>query len=140
MVSTAPVTTAPFGSSRRSRAWAGGATGVTLRPASAQASAASTPAPPALATMATLRPAGTGWLASRTAVSRSSPRLAVAMMPACSNRAWRVISGAAAAAVCEAAARWPGADLPACTVSTGMCALTRRAVRANLRGLPSDSR
>ena len=62
------------------------------------------------------------------------------MMPACSNRACRVISGAATAAVCEAAARWPGVDRPAWTVSTGMCALTRRAVRANLRGLPSDSR
>ena len=62
------------------------------------------------------------------------------MMPACSNRAWRVISGAAAAAVCEAAARWPGADRPACTVSTGMVALTRAAVRANLRGFPNDSR
>ena len=62
------------------------------------------------------------------------------MMPAWSNSACRVISGAAAAAVCEAAARWPGADCPAWTVRTGMLALTRRAVRANQRGWSKDSR
>ena len=112
----------------------------TARPASTQASAASTPAPPALEITATRLPAGTGCSASSTAASSSSPKLVVAMTPACSNRACRVISGAAAAAVCEAAARWPGAERPACTVSTGMCWLTRAAVRPNLRGLPNDSR
>ena len=105
VVSTGPPTAAPFGSSRRSRSWVRAPVPATLRPASTQASAASTPAPPALVTMATFLPAGAGWFASRTAVSSSAPRLEVAMMPACSNRACRVISGAATAAVCEAAAR-----------------------------------
>src|SRR6266487_1223624 len=49
------------------------------------------------------------------------------------------MSGAAMAAVCEAAARCPGADRPACTVSTGICLPTRPAARPNLRGLPNDS-
>jgi hypothetical protein len=93
-----------------------------------------------LDTTATTWPAGTGWDAISTAASSSSPKLAVAMMPACSNSACRVISDAAAAAVCEAAARWPGADRPACTVRTGILALIRRAVRANQRGWPEDSR
>ncbi len=35
------------------------------------------------------------------------------MTPACSNSASRVTSGVAAAAVCEAAVRWPGAARPA---------------------------
>ena len=39
----------------------------------------------------------------------------------------------------EAAARWPAADRPPMTVSTGIRCPTRRAVRANLRGLPNDS-
>ena len=51
----------------------------------------------------------------------------------------RLTSGVATAAVCEAAARWPAAERPASTASTGMLAVTRRAVLANLRGLPNDS-
>ena len=77
-------------------------------------------------------PAGTGWDAIRVAASSSSPKLAVAMMPACSNSACRVISGAAAIAVCETTARCRGANRPAWTVRMGTLAPTRRAVRANL--------
>ena len=85
------------------------------------------PAPPTLDTMATVRPAGTGWVASSAAASTSSPKLPVAMTPACSNSA------------CLDQRR--AGSMPAArTVSTGMLALTRRAVRANLRGLPNDSR
>ena len=47
-------------------------------------------------------------------------------------------SGVAAAAVCEAA-RWPAGDRAPMTVSTGIRCATRRAVPANLRGLPNDS-
>ena len=50
-----------------------------------------------------------------------------------------MIGRAAAATVCEAAARWRGA-WPANATKTGSRALSRRAVRANLRGLPNDSR
>ena len=39
----------------------------------------------------------------------------------------------------HAAAVWPASDRPPMTVSTGIRAPTRRAVRANLRGLPNDS-
>ena len=104
-----------------------------------QASAASTPAPPTLDTIATVRPAGGGWVASSAVAPISSPKLGVAMIPACSNSASLVTSGVATAAVCDAAARWPASLRPACTVSTGIFSPTRRAVRPNLRGLPNDS-
>jgi hypothetical protein len=119
VVSTGPPRDASAGSTSCSRPRACGPVAATTRPASEQASAASTPAPPPLDTIATEVPPGTGWDDISTATSSSSPKLSVAMMPACSNSACRVISGAAAAAVCEAAARWPGADRPAWTVSTG---------------------
>ena len=92
-----------------------------------------------LETIATRLPAGSGWQASSATASMSSPRLAVVMMPAWPNSASWVTRGVAAAAVCEAAARWPAADRPPTTVSTGIRCPTRRAVRANLRGLPKDS-
>ena len=104
-----------------------------------QASAASTPAPPMLDTIATVLPAGTGWVASSAAVSIRSPKPGTTMTPACWNRASLVTSGVATAAVCEAAARCPASERPASTASTGMLAATLRAVRANLRGLPNDS-
>ena len=139
MVSTGPVTVPP-GSSVRSRRRVSPRGWWTLRPRSAHASAASTAPPPTLDTIATVRPARTGWVASSAMVSVSSPKLFVAITPACSNSASRLTSGVATAAVCEAAACWPTAERPACTVSTGIFAPTRRAVRANLRGLPNDSR
>lgn len=68
------------------------------------------------------------------------------MTPAWLNRASWVISEVpaigewvAAADVCEAAARWPAADRPPITVSTGKRRPARRAVLANRRGLPNDS-
>ena len=134
VLSTGPFRAEPAGSTSRRRSRVCWSIVATARPASAHASAASTPAPPPLDTMATTRPAGIGWDATSTAASSSSPKPVVAMMPACSNSACRAISGATAAAVCEAAARWPGADRPAWTVRTGNLAATRRAVLANRRG------
>lgn len=88
-----------------------------------------------------MRPsAGSGWVCSRAAVSRSSPRVRVAVTPAWVNSARRVMVGVAAAAVCEAAARRPAAERPASTVSNGIRRATRRAVRENTRGLPNDSK
>ena len=49
-------------------------------------------------------------------------------------------SGVAAAAVCERAPLAPAEVLPALSATMGLAAPTRRAIRANLRGLPSDSR
>ncbi len=89
--------------------------------------------------MATRRPAGSGWQDRKAAASISSPRLRVAMMPAWPKSASWVTSGVAEAAVCDAAARWPATDRPPMTVSTGSLRPTRRAVRANPRGLPNDS-
>ena len=56
LVSTGPVTTAAAGSSRRSARWVAAASSTTCRPWSAQASAASAAAPPALAMIATRLP------------------------------------------------------------------------------------
>src|ERR1700722_16928180 len=84
-------------------------------------------------------PRGSGCEPSRAAASTSSPRLVVVITPAWANSASWVISGVAVAAVCEAAARWPAADRPPSTVSTGNLRPTRRAVLANRRGLPNDS-
>ena len=83
LVSTGPVTTAPGGSSLRSVRRVAAPSCTTCRPWSAHASAASAPAPPVLETIATRLPAGSGWQASSAAVSMSSPRLVVAMIPAC---------------------------------------------------------
>ena len=139
VVSTGPATAAPGGSSVRSRRWVAVEIAATRSPLSPQASAARTPAPPALDTIAIRSPAGSGWAASMAAASISSPMPGTAMMPAWANSASWVTRGVAAAAVWEAAARWPAADRPPSTVSTGICCPTRRAVRANFRGLPNDS-
>ncbi len=139
VVSTGLVTAAPDGSRPASRRRVATARAGTTSPWSPHASAASTPAPPALVTTATRFPAGNGCAASRAATSTTSPRPGTAMMPACRNSASWVTSGVAAAAVCEAAAAWPAADRPPTTVITGIRWPTRRAVLANLRGLPNDS-
>jgi len=65
----------------------------------------------------------------------------VRITPAWWNRASTVTSEAASRApVWEALARAPAAERPLLTTSTGLARATRRAVRANLRGLPNDSR
>ena len=102
---TGPPRADPEGSTSRSRLRVAGLVAATVRPASAHASAVSTAAPPPLDTTATVPPAGIGWDATSATASSSSPKLVVAMMPAWSNSACRVISGATAAAVWEAAAR-----------------------------------
>jgi hypothetical protein len=99
------------------------------------------PGPPALVTIPTRRPAGTGWLASSEATANSSPKLSVRITPACWNRASTVTSEAASSApVCDDVALAPAAERPLLTASTGLVLATRRAMRANLRGLPNDSR
>jgi len=78
-------------------------------------------------------------VASSAVAPISSPKLGVAIIPACSNNASLVTSGVVADEVWVAAARCPASLRPAWTVITGIRAPTRRAVRANLRGLPNDS-
>ena len=89
VVSTGPVTVPP-GTSARSRRLVRPAGWWTDSPRSVQASAASTPALPTLDTIATVRPAGTGWVASSAVASISSPKPRVVMTPACSNSASRL--------------------------------------------------
>ena len=62
------------------------------------------------------------------------------MTPAWRNSASTAMSGLAIAAVCDEAARTPAADRPLLTATIGLRRETRRAMRANLRGLPNDSR
>ena len=62
------------------------------------------------------------------------------MTPALRSRAATVTSGVAAAAVCERAPRAPADVRPAFSATMGLVPPTRRAMRANLRGLPRDSR
>ena len=59
--STGPATVAPGGRSRASRRCVAEPSVATVSPVSTHASAASTPAPPALETIATRRPPGSGW-------------------------------------------------------------------------------
>jgi hypothetical protein len=80
VVSTGPPTVAPAGSTSRRRLQASVPGAATASPASAHASAASTPAPPPLDTIATRPPAGIGWDAISAAASSSSPRLVVAII------------------------------------------------------------
>ena len=62
------------------------------------------------------------------------------MTPAWRNSALTTTSEVAVAAVCDAAAREPALDRPDFTATIGLSWLTRRAIRANLRGFPNDSR
>ena len=89
---------------------------------------------------ANLAPVGNGWQASTVAAPSRSVRLSTAITPAWRNSASRVTAGVAVAAVCEAAARRATSDVPDRTASTGLVRPSRRAIRANLRGLPNDSR
>ena len=72
------------------------------------ASAARIPGPPPLLTIATRRPRGSGWCASRIAVSKSSSSVSTRITPAWRNSASTATSGAASAAVCDAGAARAG--------------------------------
>ena len=62
------------------------------------------------------------------------------MTPACRNSASTAVSEPARAAVCELAARAPARVRAALDCEDRLFRATRRASRANLRGLPNDSR
>ncbi len=122
VVSTGPATAAPAGSSPRRPLWVASPSRATARPLSAHASAASTPALPAFDTIATRRPAGSGWQPSSAAASTSSPRLRVAMMPGLAEQ--RLLGDQRRRRGRRDATRrprWPAGDRPPMTVSTGIC-------------------
>ena len=111
-----------------------------VSPAASQASAVRMPAPPALPTTPTRLPAGRGAVATTRATSNSCSSEATRMTPDWRKRASTDTSGEASAAVCEAAARAPAELLPPFTAMIGLRRDTRRAISANLRGFPNDSR
>ena len=82
----------------------------TSTPFAWQASAHMIPGPPALVTIATRSPRGTGCLVSSAATSNSSWSVSVRITPACSNSASTVTSEAdSSAPVCDEVARAPAA-------------------------------
>ena len=109
------------------------------RPASSQASTASTASASELPTTATRTPAGSGWVATSWATSNitwiDSTRITPARLKSAST---------AAAGAWDTRTRCPcGASprkRPDLTTTTGLRRDSRRAMRLNLRGLPSDSR
>ncbi len=123
-----------------SRTLSAGDSSGTTRLRSAASSAASTPRPPALPTMPSRGPAGSGWVVSRRAVSARSVRDAQAITPDWAKSASTPTLGAAAAAVCEAPARRPLLERPPTIASRGLRSANRRATRANFVALPNDSR
>ncbi len=99
------------------------------------------PGPPALVTIATRSPLGTGCLVSSAATLKSSWSVSVRITPAWSNNASTVTSEAdSSAPVCDEVARAPAADRPLLTARIGFLRAIRGASRENLRGLPNDSR
>ena len=108
------------------------------RPAAAQASATRTPSALELVTVATRDPVGSGWYASSWATSNSSVSVSTRMTPACSNNACTRSSGTGTARAASAGV--VPAYRPLFTATTGLVRATRRASRANLRGLPKLSR
>ena len=123
-----------------SRSFRSGLRSGTRSPAGSAASAASTLTPPALPMMAIRSPPGSGWSVIIRAASSSSPRWSARTMPAWAHRVSTARSGDAAAAVCEAPARFPATERPLTTASTGLRRARARAMRAKRRGLPNDSR
>ena len=110
-------------------------------PAASAASAARTLRPPALPITASRLPAGSGWSASIRAASSSSPRRVGA--DHAGLREQRVHGGVRVPPRPRCATRRPAArpaERPLLTASTGLRRASARAVRANRRGLPNDSR
>lgn len=89
--------------------------------------------------MAIRGPAGSGWEASSSPASISSVTVSTRITPAWRIRAATVLSGTRTVGTA-----WPGGAVPLCraplATTTGLTAAVRRARRANLRGLPMDSR
>ena len=118
-------------------------------PSRAQASAASTPAPPPLVTSISDEAQGlcvatslTIWPLKCDRVSAASKRscsVSTRSMPARRMAASKTMSEAAKAPVCEAAAAWPWAERPALTISTGLLRAAARAADMNLRAPSTDS-
>ena len=139
-MSTGLVTVASAGRKARSVSRVASENSETARPAASQASTARMPGPPALVTIATRRPAGSGCASRHAATSNISSIVSARITPDCWNSALTATSLAASAAVWLPAARDPARVRPAFTATIGLVRAIRRAMRPNRRGLPNDSR
>ena len=128
------------GAAARRASWVAAESSGTSRPASADASAARMPGPPALPMMPRRLPAGTGCPDSSWTTSSSSSVLRTWITPACRSSVVTTTSGVAAAAVWEAPPRAPASVRPALSATIGLLRAMRRACRRNFFGLPNDSR
>ena len=120
VVSTGLCTLAVVGTSSPNAAHVSSASAAICRPSRTQASAASTPSPPALLSTATDRPLGSGCQLNAITTSVSSGTLSTAITPAWRNNASLVTDGVAVEAVCEAAARCPASLVAERMASTGL--------------------
>ena len=121
IMSTGLRTDASAGRKEASSACSSSGSGGTSRPTASQASAHMIAGPPALVTIPTRSPDGSGWPKSSEATSSSSDSVSVRITPHCSKRASTVESDAASSApVWELAARAPAADRPLLTATTGL--------------------
>ena len=139
-MSTGFATLAAAGRKARRASAVPAARGGSSSPCASQASAARMPGPPALVTIATRPPRGTGWCARSAATSKSSSSVPVRMTPAWRKRASTTVSLSASAPVWEDAARAPARERPALTATIGLRRATRRAMREKSPGLPKLSR
>jgi len=96
--------------------------------------------PPALVTMPTRAPCGSGWFASTIATSNSSSIVSVRITPDWWQSASTALSAPASEPVWLDAARAPALVRPLFTAAIGFVRPTRRAICVNRRGFPNDSR
>ena len=110
---------------------------VSCRPSLPHASETRTESAVEFPTTATRSPRGSGCEASSTATSNSSPSVSTRMTPDASNRACTLASGTSTDVCCSPVTVEPR---PLFTATIGFRRPSRRATRANLRGLPKLSR
>jgi len=127
-------------SSDRSRAAIGAAISGTASPLASHASAARTPDPPPLVTIATRRPVNCRVQLNTVATSSISSIDPARMTPAWRSSASTPTSPPDSAAVCEAAPRRPASVRPALTAMMGTRLPMRCASRRNAAGSGIDSR
>ena len=141
IMSTGLATLASGGSRARERlrGWRRASSAI-RSPRLTQASVAMIAGPPALVTIATRSPAGSGQRSRARATSNSSSMVLARSTPHWSRKAETVTSAPAMAPVWLVAARAPSLVRPDLTIRIGFLRPTRLAISVKRRGLPNDSR
>ena len=140
IMSTGLATLASGGSRARSASRVSAASSAIRSPRLTQASVAMIAGPPALLTIATRSPAGSGQRSRARATSNSSSMVLARSTPHWSRKAETVTSAPAIAPVWLVAARAPSLVRPDLTIRIGFFRPTRLAISVKWRGLPNDSR